>query len=58
MWLIYDWNHLIGLAKLNDIGSGREQSLYLYPCPRGGGSGTALPEGAFPDLLFRPAPTE
>ena len=40
------------------ICSGREQSLYLYPCPRGGGSGTALPEGAFPDLLFRPAPTE
>ena len=21
MWLIYDWNHLIGLAKLNDIGT-------------------------------------
>ena len=28
MWLIYDWNHLIGLAKLNDIGP--EQILRKY----------------------------
>ena len=28
MWLIYDWNHLIGLAKLNDIGA----ELKLFSC--------------------------
>ena len=33
IWLAYSWNHLIRLPKLNDIGSGREQSLYPSPLP-------------------------